>query len=186
MSQERIIGGTVASIRDFPYQLSLHYRGFFLCGAVLITKSAALTGGHCVMQPLNMYYSIRAGSELTNFGGISVNVARIIKHPKYNSENYDNDIAVLILNYPVNLYDQIILIKLPQPNENPRSGQTAVVSGWGSKNYSFGYYKSILLRKVNVMIIDQNVCKRNYSPNVVTDRMICAGNIQGGKDTCQV
>lgn len=185
-SQERIIGGTMASIRDFPYQLSLHYRGFHECGAVLITKSTALTAAHCVLKPYNTDYTIRAGSRLTNFGGINVKVACIRRHPKFNSTNYDYDIAVLIFNRPIYQYDQIMPIKLPQPNENPRSGQTAVVSGWGSTTNPLQYFKSVILRKVTVIIIDHNVCKRNYSPNTVTDRMICAGSIQGGKDACQV
>lgn len=43
------------------------------------------------------------------------------------------------------------------------------------------------LQRVDVNIIDRNVCTRPDSNGaVVKDNMLCAGNMIGGRDACQV
>lgn len=50
LTNERIVGGTAASILEYPYQLSLQLRtlGSHFCGAALILPDVALTAAHCL------------------------------------------------------------------------------------------------------------------------------------------
>lgn len=51
---------------------------------------------------------------------------------------------------------------------------------------------SDVLRRVSIKLIDQNVCKTLYSARNrklirgIIDEQLCAGDLEGGKDTCQV
>lgn len=42
-----------------------------------------------------------------------------------------------------------------------------------------------LLQKAAVSLIDQAACQRSYG-DVLTPHMMCAGYMEGGKDTCLV
>lgn len=42
-----------------------------------------------------------------------------------------------------------------------------------------------LLQEATVKIINRNNCNKLYE-DAVTPRMLCAGNLQGGVDACQV
>ena len=40
------------------------------------------------------------------------------------------------------------------------------------------------LRQVTVPIVSQKECTTDYGTGTITDRMLCAGDVQGGKDSC--
>jgi len=43
----RIVGGKEVDIDDAPYQVSLEYYGWHLCGGALISAKFVLTAAHC-------------------------------------------------------------------------------------------------------------------------------------------
>lgn len=60
----------------------------------------------------------------------------------------------------------------------------AKAAGWGTL-YESGS-PSCHLRQVDVPIVDNEECaKTNYTGDLITDNMICAGYEAGGKDSCQ-
>lgn len=57
-------------------------------------------------------------------------------------------------------------------------------AGWGTL-YENGS-PSCVLRQVDVPIVDNEECsKTNYTGDLITENMICAGHEMGGKDSCQ-
>lgn len=65
----------------------------------------------------------------------------------------------------------------------PKAGQVARVTGWGTL-WEDGPSSNIL-QKVDVPIMDRNICKKYYVGRI-TDNMICAGYDTGKSDSCQV
>lgn len=76
-------------------------------------------------------------------------------------------------------------MKLPAQDELLKPGTLGVVSGWGFTTNS-DEKMSEQLRAVEVPLESQNTCIQAYGFVSITDRMICAGFINGGKDSCQV
>ncbi|VEN45707.1 unnamed protein product, partial [Callosobruchus maculatus] len=65
-----------------------------------------------------------------------------------------------------------------------RGGSTVVgTDGWGV-TIEAGRPSS-RLRYVEVPILDQSICMKSYGRSKITERMLCAGYLEGGKDACQ-
>lgn len=47
-SAPRIVDGERASLGEFPWMVSLYYKGKFRCGASILNKNTVLTAAHCV------------------------------------------------------------------------------------------------------------------------------------------
>lgn len=45
----RIVGGEESEINEFPYQVSIHYNYFHVCGGVIIDQTTILTTAHCIV-----------------------------------------------------------------------------------------------------------------------------------------
>ncbi|CAG2064873.1 unnamed protein product [Timema podura] len=46
----RIVGGELANIENYPYQLSYEYDGRHRCGAVIISDTWAVSAAHCTIR----------------------------------------------------------------------------------------------------------------------------------------
>lgn len=55
----------------------------------------------------------------------------MIKHPGYNSDGVDNDIALIHLDTPVTFTDYILPVCLSDSNSIFNNGTTSWVTGWG-------------------------------------------------------
>ncbi|XP_043067484.1 trypsin beta-like [Drosophila bipectinata] len=177
----RIIGGTYVPIEDVPWQVALLVGTSHICGGSIYNKWTILTAAHCVYGEITEHVSIRAGSSLKNFGGQHVNVSKIIIHEEFNKETLDNDIALLILEKPLDTNNTLIKpIELAQ--EPPSPGTNVLVTGWGSM-YSkpLDFYPQILLG-VNLTVVDTASCREKYNLELPKP-VVCAH--QSGKDSCQ-
>lgn len=179
----KIVGGQEASIGEFPFIVSLQSPSYgHFCGGSLIKKNWVLTAAHCVKGGTikNVVIGLHNQKDMTNAEVIAPK--RIIAHPQYDANATDYDFALIQLSRdsyhePIDL--NTAEISIPDDGDPIMS----TVAGWGTT--SEGSYKlPNLLQKVDVPLVSQASCSKSY-PNQITDRMICAGYAQGGKDSCQ-
>lgn len=112
-----------------------------------------------------------------------IQVKTINQHPKYNALSNNNDISILELKTPLTFDTTIQPVKLPEADEDVPEGLNGTVTGWG-KDSENGEMQTHL-RKLDVPIASVEQCKKIYG-TVITDHMMCAGYLEGGKDACQV
>lgn len=185
----RIVGGEPALISDFPWQVALvrganaePQRSQF-CGGTLIAPDTVITAAHCIDNAIVRsdpgLVNIVAGASAYETGGERRTVRTIIVHPQWNRTSYDYDVAILKLASPVTKGRPIKL-----SSQSPAPGSRAWVSGWGATVE--GGYGSPDLMAVSVPVVSKAICNQKESyGGTMTDRMLCAGEREGGKDSCQ-
>ncbi|OWR48170.1 hemolymph proteinase 9 [Danaus plexippus plexippus] len=118
-----------------------------------------------------------------------VKIKHIIVHPKYASPKKYYDIALIELEQEVKFIGNLQPACLWINNDFSELGNTASVTGWG---YTENGHQSEVLRTATIPVIDTKQCEpllvqhRNRNWNGLTNHQICAGNLTGGVDTCQV
>uniref|UniRef100_A0A8B9NIG3 Peptidase S1 domain-containing protein n=1 Tax=Accipiter nisus TaxID=211598 RepID=A0A8B9NIG3_9AVES len=112
------------------------------------------------------------------------NVTRVIQHPLFDPFILDFDVAILELARPLVFSKYIQPICLPLAVQKFPVGKKCIISGWGNLQEGNVTMPEIL-QKASVGIIDQKTCNFLYNFSL-TDRMICAGFLEGKIDSCQV
>ncbi|XP_017284517.1 transmembrane protease serine 13a [Kryptolebias marmoratus] len=187
-SANRIIGGTAAKSGDWPWQLSLHYNEHHTCGGVLISRHFALTAAHCF--PTSEYLSAQKWKVYGGFLSLKdlpspFLVEQIRINENYNSNTNDQDVALLKLKEPVTFSDKLQPACLPTFGQDFQDETTCWTTGFGTTVAGSSRVSNDLM-EVTVDIVNTDVCNsRNAYSGAVTRNMICAGKLEGGKDSCQ-
>nr|AAM96942.1 trypsin 3 [Phlebotomus papatasi] len=180
----RIVGGIAVDISEVPYQVSLQRYNSHSCGGSIISSNYILTAAHCTDQAIVSSLSVRAGSSFYSRGGVVVGVKRVIQHPLFNYNTIDYDFAILELKSPLKFSKNCNFAKLPKQDEQIPDGTMLMVSGWG--NTQNAQESRDQLRAAKVPKYNDKACNDAYKGfGGITDRMICAGVLKGGKDACQ-
>lgn len=183
-SDNRIVGGLPVSIEQTPYQISLQDRNFHICGGSIIAPSYVLTAAHCTDGNVAINLKIRAGSDYYKLGGVIIQVKAIHQHEQFDSDLLDFDFSILELVSNLKFSQSVQPVNLPSPNEVTLDDTLCTVSGWGNTQNSF--QSGMKLRAAYVPIVKQSTCDEAYIKfGGLTERMICAGYMQGHIDSCQ-
>ncbi|XP_022239631.1 mite allergen Der p 3-like [Limulus polyphemus] len=110
------------------------------------------------------------------------NAKKIIQHPAFDFNTYDNDIAIVEMEKAVKLDpSKLKTACLPPLNSDLSPGTPTSVIGWGRLGFDNTETSSIL-QQVDVPVVSRKTCQVPLKHNI-SENMMCAGG-EEGKDAC--
>ncbi|XP_053471939.1 polyserase-2 isoform X1 [Ictalurus furcatus] len=184
----KIVGGQNANLGSWPWQVSLQIQGFHFCGGSLINNGWVLSAAHCFRSVTASQVTVVLG--LYNLSGnnpnkVSRSLTAVFLNPKYNSQTNDNDLSLLQLSSVVTFNDYITPVCLAAPGSTFFTNTMTWVTGWGNIGNGVSLPSPGTLQEVQVPIVGNRKCNCLYGVGTITSNMLCAGLLQGGKDSCQ-
>ncbi|XP_054259688.1 phenoloxidase-activating factor 2-like isoform X2 [Macrosteles quadrilineatus] len=191
-----------ANYGEFPWMVAIIRRDRVIaditlkvmeCGGSIIHPRVILTGAHCVKGKKDLY--IRAGewdtqTEKEEYPTQDRDVKQVIIHEQYYAGGLHNDVALIVLDKPLELNPVVSTLCLPEQGEN-MDNRNCVVPGWGKDSFGKeGKYQVILKRVDDLRVVERGACqealrKTRLGPRFkLHDSFICAGG-QVGKDACK-
>ncbi|XP_053311220.1 coagulation factor VII [Spea bombifrons] len=186
----RIVGGEHCPKGECPWQAALFHGKTFICGGTLVAPNWIVTAAHCVKSAIMKKLIVVLGEhKLSEAEGTEQerNISQIIVHENYigKSSNYDNDIALLKMDHPVNYTDYVVSLCLPERRfavQELMSIRYSTVTGWG--RLLEGGVTPDILHKVQLPRVKTQDCIQQTNINI-TRNMFCAGFTDGSKDACK-
>ncbi|XP_011180893.2 trypsin [Zeugodacus cucurbitae] len=163
------IDGVKTTIEEHPYVVSLQFvNGTHICGGALIDakENIVVTAAQCLIfhDPTQIY--LRLGTDKYSGAGELIPIESIIIHEKFDFTTMDSDVAVV--KFRKNLRKLSVKSDIKLAGEKPKTGKTAVVTGWSQQRQ---------LVDVKVRIIKAKKCRSGeyvYTEDDITDTMFCA------------
>ncbi|OCT59119.1 serine protease 27 [Xenopus laevis] len=191
VARSRILGGRDTMKGKNPWQVIVWLPGKRHCGGTLISSNFVVTVAHCLESSNPTSVIVILGAyKITgnNKEEVPVSLKRIIVHPKYNRTDLTADIALLELARDVPFTNVILPACLPTPSNEFLPGYSCIATGWGDTQFNSTKPRPIILQEVELRLISVQHCRTLYSPEkngiLITDDMICAMDIHGGRDSC--
>ncbi|XP_063367564.1 CLIP domain-containing serine protease HP8-like [Cydia amplana] len=201
---DRIIGGFNAGLGQFPWIARLGYTSEddpeidWMCGGVLITNRHVLTAAHCITDEDSGYKLsfVRLGEHNTETDPdcqlhvcapkVQDRKPKVIRpEANFNNPAFQNDIAIISLDSPVQLHDYVAPICLPYTDEQLAPlplGEMLTVAGWGKMNMTTEE-RAKILQYVQIPVVEKSACNLFGKAFKMTAMQICAGAIHN-KDAC--
>lgn len=189
----RIVGGDKSRKGAFPWMAQIWNvdKGKKFCAGSILDDHWILTAAHCITKRNVTRKDIRIqlgdhDTQLPEPQQRVYDVAEIHAHVGFNTDVFDDDIALIRTIEPIEFSDYIKPICLPDKRKarsflRAAKGRYGTVAGWGKG--SDGNYTRYL-EHVTIPLVDRQTCKKstNYS---FTPNMFCAGYaVRGTGDAC--
>ncbi|XP_036063175.1 granzyme A [Onychomys torridus] len=182
----RIIGGDTVVPHSRPYMVLLKLRGKSICAGTLIAKDWVLTAAHCTSGKRSQVILGAHSIDKDEPEKQILSIKKAFPYPCFDQDTHEGDLQLLQLNEKATINKNVAILALPKKGGDVKPGTRCHVAGWGRiQNNS---PPSSTLREVNITVIDRKICndEKHYNFNpVIGLNMICAGNLHGGKDSCQ-
>ncbi|XP_046971366.1 melanization protease 1-like [Vanessa cardui] len=202
-ASDRIIGGMNAALGQFPWITRLGYymsdekEPEWLCGGALITDRYVLTAAHCVnnIAEDSELALVRIGEYDTSTNPDCQlylcappvqdrKIKKVITHPSYDKPPFHNDLAIILLDTPVEINDYVLPICLPRSHQHCKAelSEFVTVAGWGKTNMTTEA-KARILQYVSLPIVKPEFCDFFGKGFKLGVSQICAGG-ERNKDAC--
>jgi secreted trypsin-like serine protease len=211
--QPKIINGQPTTDFQAPWQVALisnnqqPYTSYF-CSASLLTEKWLVTAAHCAERSKGKpFYAVIGTTDLlSNQQAQIILIKQRIVHPKYNSSNFDNDIALLELAQPIDFSacgqycKPIAWINARDESLYALFGVKAWVHGWGvirdckqdiaacsEQEKTFEALYPSKLQQAELKIEHCLAQGSLHNPQQITPSMMCAEsmNEKNRSDTCE-
>ncbi|KAI5644996.1 trypsin domain-containing protein [Phthorimaea operculella] len=177
---QRIIGGEVTTIDRYPYAAAMLFElspNVFgqNCGGAILNERTILSAAHCYRDDKSdpRRSRIRVGSTFASSGGQVYNALRLINHPEYNPNTFENDIAVVHLATFMTFNALVGQAKIAGPNYILETNDPIWTIGWGIAD---GGMQSEQLKHVQMRVFSRLTCQITYPFNRIRDNMLCVGS----------
>ncbi|XP_049883411.1 phenoloxidase-activating factor 2-like [Pectinophora gossypiella] len=189
--------GNEAQFGEFPWVVAVldalndTYAGV----GVLIHPRVVLTGAHIANKYAPGTLKIRAGEwDTQTFKERLKYQERVAQdiyiHQEFAPKSLKNDMALLLLQEPVELMEHINIICMPTLDENFDRYKGCIANGWGKNHFGVQGRYAVILKKVEIDMVPNDRCQtllqrtRLGTNFKLHNSFVCAGG-EPGKDTCQ-
>lgn len=183
-----VYGGRESTRGSHPWIVAIYQitDDQYLCGGTLVASNIVITAAHCIQdkgqskprQPNDVVVKLGKHDLSKRYERSSINAfpSEFIIHPDWNyfTEKYDSDIAVIVLEYPVQFTEMIFPVCLWNYQEAPNV-TTGVIVGWGKSETSTDKPKKPRALELNIHT-NEDCFLRNYRMALIsTKNTFCAG-----------
>jgi hypothetical protein len=204
----RLVGGGPTTISEWPWQTALLFDSRIVpedgfqrqfCGGSLVAPNVVISAAHCAFDVVNrdgafdpIFFDVVTGrTVLSSTQGQEIGVSSyfIFTDAQGNPLFFGNgDFArwdAMLIELSSNSISPTI--KLAGPNEEAAwaPGRTAFATGWGALNEGPPQVFSDALREVQIRMIADSTCAGVHGALFDPALMVCAGELAGGRDTCE-
>lgn len=183
-SNDKIVGGEeLDSIEQAPFSVKFK-KG---CGGSVISKKWILSAAHCAS--IFEYGGYVGVLNYKDNKRIEFKVEKSIIHPEFSRTTLSNDFALIkvVGELPlngINIKAVKLADKLFEDSQLQSPGTIATVYGWGKLGERANATED--LRYVEVPLVSNEIANESSAyDGKVTESMLAAGLIEGGKDACQ-
>jgi len=173
-----VIDGDNARENAWPWQILMLKNYYPSCGGTIIADQWVVTAAHCVDgRQSTDDYRIRVSeldTQVRKSYEINYEVEKIIKHEKWNTNNLQNDIALIKLKTPITFNQRVLPACLP--SQEAPIGTECYITGWGKINHPGQMHSK--LQQAKLPVVSNGVCERKnyqYTGIKITKGMICGG-----------
>ncbi|XP_048396255.1 coagulation factor X-like isoform X2 [Stegostoma tigrinum] len=172
----RVIDDVQSRRGEYPWQVLLNYDNKTFCAGAILNEDFVLTSADCVNQLRSFTVVVGEHNLEVNEGTEQIhNVSQIHIHSRYSPATFENDIALLKLETPIEFNNYTIPICLPETDFAEfflMNSEYGAISGWKLKQGHVD--QPVLLSIPYVPYIKHSKCE-GLQPFPIVHRMFCAG-----------